>query len=305
MLTFFSTPKPFRGNIDVTQRNALRSWTLVHPEAEVILFGDDEGAGEAARELGIRHEHYVPRNEHGTKYLAPMYDRAQEIARHDVLCYVNCDVVFTSDFRDALERVREWRADVLMIGRRWDLDIAEPLEFGQVNWESPLRALALQRGRQRPSDWIDYFVFSRGLYHKKIPPFVIGRPGWDNWLVWYARAAGACVVDASKVVVAVHQNHDYSYHPDGKSGVWQGEEAKRNRELRGGWAHYGTIENATHRLTEGGIERNHRHWLLVGRRGLLAGVRWSWYWVLGRTRPMRHALGLRRGWMSSFFLRRG
>jgi len=50
MITFFTTPKPFRGHIGVIQRNAIHSWKLVHPEAEVILFGNEEGAAEVARE---------------------------------------------------------------------------------------------------------------------------------------------------------------------------------------------------------------------------------------------------------------
>src|SRR5271170_7475432 len=63
MITFFTTAKPFTGHNGVTQRNALKSWTLVHPDAEVILFGDDEGAAGAARELGIRHEPHTEKNE--------------------------------------------------------------------------------------------------------------------------------------------------------------------------------------------------------------------------------------------------
>jgi len=50
MITFFTTPKPFRGHIGVIQRNAIESWKRIHPSAEVILFGDEEGAAEAARE---------------------------------------------------------------------------------------------------------------------------------------------------------------------------------------------------------------------------------------------------------------
>jgi len=61
MLTLFSTPKPFHGHIGVIQRNALKSWTVLHPDVEVILFGDDEGAADACRELGLRHEPYVER----------------------------------------------------------------------------------------------------------------------------------------------------------------------------------------------------------------------------------------------------
>jgi hypothetical protein len=62
MLTFFSTPKPFIGHCNLIQRNALKSWTLLHSDAEVILFGDEEGAAEACRDLGIRHEPNVLRN---------------------------------------------------------------------------------------------------------------------------------------------------------------------------------------------------------------------------------------------------
>ncbi len=63
MLTLFSTPKPFRGHINIIQRNALESWRRLDPDAEIILFGDDEGAAEVCRELGLRHEPKVLRSE--------------------------------------------------------------------------------------------------------------------------------------------------------------------------------------------------------------------------------------------------
>ena len=66
MLTIFSTPKLFRGHIGDIQRNALRSWLLLDPQAEVILFGDEEGTAEVCQELGLRHEPQVLRSEHGT-----------------------------------------------------------------------------------------------------------------------------------------------------------------------------------------------------------------------------------------------
>src|SRR5215472_2941292 len=99
MMTLFTTAKPFRGHINTIQRNALRSWTLLHPEAEIILFGDDEGAAEVAREFGIRHEPDVERDESGMKRIDYIFGRAQAIARHDVLCYANCDILLTSDLR--------------------------------------------------------------------------------------------------------------------------------------------------------------------------------------------------------------
>ena len=63
MLTVFSTAKSFHGHSGIIQRNALKSWTLLHPDVEVILFGDEDGAAETCRDLGIRHEPKVRRNE--------------------------------------------------------------------------------------------------------------------------------------------------------------------------------------------------------------------------------------------------
>src|SRR6266436_2328419 len=131
-----------------------------------------------------------------------------------------------------------------MVGRRWDVEIWEPLDFSQANWQSRLQATALGRGRQRTEEWIDYFVFHRTLYGSSVPPFVLGRVHWDNWLLWKACDAGVPVVDASNAVIAVHQNHDYSYHPQGRAGVWNDAQAKWNHELAGGWRHLRTIADA-------------------------------------------------------------
>jgi hypothetical protein len=53
MLTLFTTAKPFEGHSGVIQRNALKSWKLLHPDIEIILFGDDAGGAELARELAF------------------------------------------------------------------------------------------------------------------------------------------------------------------------------------------------------------------------------------------------------------
>jgi hypothetical protein len=93
MLTFFTTAKPFCGYIKVIQHNALESWKRVASEVEIIVFGDDAGAAQTCRHVGIRHMAVVRRNSYGTKYLASMYDQARELARYDLLCHVNCDIL--------------------------------------------------------------------------------------------------------------------------------------------------------------------------------------------------------------------
>jgi hypothetical protein len=249
VLTIFTTAKPFRGHIGIIQRNALQSWKALHPGIEIILFGADEGAAEAAREFGLRHEPHVECNDQGSKRLDFMFARAQAVAQHEILCYINCDIILMQDFWRAVERVCAMHRKFLMVGRRWNTDITDPLVFqrtdGQAtDWQEEVRGLTLRRGRKCTAKWIDYFVFSRGLYGPDMPPFVL-RVFWDNWLVWKALDSGKPVIDASRAVMAVHQNHDYSYHPQGKAAIWNGEEAGLNGQLAGGWRHLRTIADAT------------------------------------------------------------
>jgi hypothetical protein len=301
MLTFFTTAKPFRGHDGIIQRNALKSWTLLRPSVEVILFGDEEGAAKTAAELELRHEPQVERNEFGTKRLDTIFWRAQKIARHEVLCYVNCDILLMQDFCDAVKRVRATHEKFLMVGRRWDTEIGECLDFESKDWEARLRNQVLREGRRRTPEWIDYFVFTRGLYGADMPPFVIGRVFWDNWLVWKVLDSKCPVVDASALVMAVHQNHDYGYHPQGKQGVFHDAEAGRNHELAGGWKHLRTIADATEMLRKDGARPNRlRHWAAAmryarqaGRVLFYGGIERVWFLALGLTRPVRQRLGLR------------
>jgi len=289
MLTLFTIPKPFRGHIDITQRNTLRSWKLLAPEVEVIVFGDEEGAAEVCREFGLRHEPEIVRNEFGTPFLNHAFDRAQQIARHEWLCYSNCDIVLMSDFLEALRTLQAWRSRFMMVGRRWDTDITQPLGFDAANWEQSLRQTACERGKQRGPDWIDYFAFRRGAC-AGLPAFVVGRPCWDHWLVWWMRHCRVPVVDVSEAVVAVHQNHDYSYHPQGEKGAREGPEFQRNRALVGSWRHMNTIDDASHVLKAGVVRRSYGHWETQWRRERTS-VRNR---LLVTTGPVRHRLGLRR-----------
>ena len=311
MLTLFTTAKPFRGHHAVIQRNALQSWKLLHPGVEIILFGNDLGAAEICAEFGLRHEPSIIVNPSGTKRLDSIFGRAQQIPRHDLLCYCNCDIILTQEFRRALERICEWSKLFLMVGRRWDTDVTAPLDFSARDWEAKIIQLAQSEGILRGYQYIDYFAFPRHLY-PEFPPLVIGRVGWDPWLVRRASELGAAVVDVSKVVCAIHQNHDYGYHPQGVSGVWHDEEAARNIKFAGGPGRLGTIEDARFRLTERGIQPNRWWWLANTKRTLRVTRNWvtgtyrTWilFPVLNLTRPMRHAIGLKENNVVPAFWRR-
>ena len=78
---------------------------------------------------------------------------------------------------------------------------------------SQLRRRAVRDGRLRGPTAIDWFVFSDRLFDP-IPPFLVGRAAFDNWMIWKARTRGP-VIDATEAVIAIHQPHDYA-HLDGR-----------------------------------------------------------------------------------------
>ena len=290
MITFFTTAKPFEGHNGIIQRNALKSWMLLDRDVEIILFGDDAGTAEIAQELGLRHEPVVQRNAFGTIRIDDMFARAQELARHDVVCYSNCDIIFLPDFCTAIQRIKAVHPQFLATGRRWNMDISGPIDFSVPNWQEDLKRKTLRAKGQQNKWFIDYFAFSRGFFESDIPPLAVGRIYWDNWVLWRACHSEKPVVNLSPVVIAVHQNHDYRHHPQGREGVYGGEEAARNLELAGGLNHLGTISDAMLVLGPKRLRRSSKYY-----RQFLVYRVWSpvWFAALGLTRPVRTILGLR------------
>lgn len=286
MITIFAIPKAFKGHFATIQCNAIISWTLLQPKPEIILFGNDEGTAEICQKLGLRHIPKVARNEFGTPLVNDLFEQAQQLATYKLLCYVNSDILFLRGFTQAIGKVSQLRQALLMVGQRCDIEITELWSFSEIDWGKRLRDLAKDSGELKPPNWIDYFVFSKGLF-KDIPPFAIGRPAYDNWLVWYASSQQATVVDATPRVLALHQNHDYS-HAQGEESVWKGEEAQRNKLLTGDWTHHYTISHASHVLTDQGVRRAWASKYIAARLDMWKRKLISW------TRPLRHFIGLRQ-----------
>ncbi len=251
MLTIFAIPKPFRGHFGIIQRNAIQSWVLLRPKCEVILLGDEKGTAEIASELGTRHIPEVERNEYGTPLVSSVFNIAQDNANYEIMCYVNADIILMSDFIKAVQRVTKSR--FLMVGQRWDVELAKLIDFRDPQWETWLHRYVTERGKLHAKSGIDYFVFPRGLY-RDIPPFALGRTAWDNWLIYYARSLRVPVIDTTGVIMAIHQNHDYSHHLDGMAGIWKGPEAKNNLKLAGGIRYLFSLDDATHILTRDGLK---------------------------------------------------
>jgi len=229
VLTLFSAPKPFDGDVAAIQRRAVASWCALG--VQVVLLGDEGGVAEAARELGAEHASGLERTTHGTPRLDSAFSLADRVARFPVRSFVNADVVLGSDLLAATRIVSERASRFLVVGQ------------------------TVEDGKLRGAAALDWFVFPAGNFGD-VPPFAIGRACYDNWLIWKGRQVGI-VVDATPNVRAVHQAHGYDHVEGGMDEAYYGAEAARNLELAGGKSRLYTLHDASHVLRGGELRRNY------------------------------------------------
>ena len=241
-ITIFATPKPFEGHIGLIQRNAINSWMLLKPHPEIILFGNDEGVEETAKEFRLRYIPNLKRNKYGAFLVNDLFEKTQVEASNDIIVYVNSDIILLSDFMSALQQVSSRFTDFLVIGQRWDTNISEQIDFHIIDWEKKLRQFVYQNAFLHAPSGIDYFAFTKYLW-PVIPAFGLGRTAWDNWLVSKAIKNRKPVIDATDIVMCIHQDHEYVPF------TGREEEETVNRKLAGKDIQLGFTSNAIWKLT--------------------------------------------------------
>lgn len=250
MLTLFTVPKPFQGHIAVIQGNAIRSWLKVARRSSILLFGKEAGVAEFAQEHGLTHIPDVATNAFGTPLLDSVFAQAFRNSVSRYLCYANADIILYPHFTAALQAISHPR--FLMLGRRMNVTLDASVPMDDEASAAAILDQARAHGQLAPPTYIDYFAFPRIRVFAQIPPFAVGRPAWDNWMVYHARKNRIPVIDASPVVTALHQNHDYSHIPSATGVQWNGPEAETNRMLARNKLY--TINDATHVLTDRGLQ---------------------------------------------------
>jgi hypothetical protein len=254
MITFFTAPKAMDGAAARIQRNAIGSWRHLGADVQVVLVGDDAGVADVAAELGVDHVGKIEPNEHGTPLLDRVFDAARSRARHRLLCFANADIVMRHDVIAAARVLNARFASFLAVGESWDAPLEHALDFGAA-WGKDVDA-AMRRSRRRGAGALDFFLFTDDLF-RELPPFAIGRVGFDNWLVWRAGAEGGAVIDVTRAVRPLHQRHGYGHLRGGRDATrHESPEGRENLALAGGKHRMHTRYDATHVLTTGGVRRN-------------------------------------------------
>ena len=291
-LTIFSAPKPFTNpHINIIQRNAIQSWKHLGDDVFVILVGEEEGLADVAAEFGVLHLPDVLRNDWGTPLVSSIFELARDSSESPLLAYVNADILLKPDFVVTASSVAAQIERFLVVGQRWDLEVTELLSFSD-GWDYDLQVETKKHGCLHAPSGSDYFIFPREVF-TDMPPFAIGRAGWDNWMIFQALEYNWPVVDATQDLMIVHQNHDYSHLPGGVPH-YDLEETKINAELGGGMHHMYMTLDASHELILGRVRsarmtRDRLYRILE--RNLHPGVEEGWRWKLSRRfRRMRRGV---------------
>ena len=230
MLTLFSIPKPFEGHSGLIQRNAIRSWLALEPQPEIILVGREAGIEDVVRDLRVRWIPDIERTEYGTPLLGDAFRKVATQARFPLLCYSNCDIIFTQSLITTAGRLEHAR--YLAIGRRTNVDLSDSATTSELHDAAFMGELAAA-GRLETPFAVDYFLFPSCPQLVDIPLFAVGRPGWDNWMIYRAISQRLPVIDVTEGVLALHQNHGYDHVPMQRGDAWEGPEADHNRRLAG------------------------------------------------------------------------
>ena len=240
-LTIFSAPKAFKGHVGIIQQNAIRSWLSLRPKPRVILFCNEPGTAEVLNGLDVELVTEVEANSYGTPLVSGMFKKADGLANSDVLAFISADIILTQRALQAAGLAMNWSPRFLLVAQRHDVDVRALIDFDE-KWGERWAPGAVAGGKLHSAGAIDLFMYPRGQYDH-MPPFAIGRTAYDNWLLWNTVASDIPLIDATKFLTLIHQNHDYGHAP--KVDVWNGDEARANRSWVKHWTHYYTIAHAT------------------------------------------------------------
>ena len=146
----------------------------------------------------------VATNKYNVPILGDMYTKMfQKCPDAQTYTYVNGDILGTTNFVETIEAVQSI-GEFLMVGQRTNTQWSEKYDAKHANFSFDTH---FERGVLFRTDGLDYFTVTKNAIDwNKIPPFVVGRPGYDNWLLDHIyHNPKVALIDASKTISVIHQ----------------------------------------------------------------------------------------------------
>ena len=194
------------------QKNTLANWAQYRPIVQPVVFNDSTDP--MLLDLAVRQGwtilslHSKPASQ--APRLKYMY---MEVDRHfpnaTFIGWTNADILFDIGLLKTLNFVLQFQPTfnrTLVVGGRYNLYNTNNLTIVDSDQVRHLVNNAVNKNHLK-HDSEDYFFIYRNLFpwNAVVDDIVVGRPGYDNYIVGIAAMTGVSVVDASCTVGALHQ----------------------------------------------------------------------------------------------------
>nr|XP_034336235.1 uncharacterized protein LOC117692484 isoform X2 [Crassostrea gigas]XP_034336236.1 uncharacterized protein LOC117692484 isoform X2 [Crassostrea gigas] len=190
---------------DLIRNNTVRNWSLFSPYLYPILFTNDTGLKRDVRAMGWDSLPIIHSGK-GVPVLKHMYLDAMKKIESPLYAFVNGDILFTQSLLEILVSVLHsdlyQNGTVLVVGRRTNVLNVKRKTASSFQ---DLANVSVKIGSLFTPWGLDYFITSKTFPWRDMPDVVIGRVGYDNFLVVESNKRKIAVIDATKTLLAVHQ----------------------------------------------------------------------------------------------------
>lgn len=228
-LIIFTTCKPFIGDDEWRQEQAIKSWTLLENiEKKIIILGNDKGTREICEKYNLIHEPII-KTLHGVPYLYEMFLIANNYADNDdIMLWTNSDMIY---FQDMINTIYSFKINkpneknYLLVGQRIDWHNPKILEnisknefFNKINFKN-IGTINIEKQDSiynecslHPACGIDFVIHSKTTFLNNLDPnLVIAGTRHDMIMLGVGIDKKYFTCDITATCPAIHQNHGYSY----------------------------------------------------------------------------------------------
>ncbi len=232
-------------------RNSVESWKkAILPHGNIILFDDLKGRIKGLSNIDdITVIEELKKNRWNIPTLDYMFHQAKEAyPRTQYICYVNGDIILPDDFYDRIAPLFELKTEFMLGASPFDIPCPFFINYSDKDWYT--KVISQHGGYWRGDVAIDLFLFTRNAL-RRIPPFAVGRSAYDNYLIGHGKEVTGTLINGTRGIGAIHQDHDYRpfknfYH------VVSLPEAEKNKKIAGGYCRC-SLKMATHVLDQNGL----------------------------------------------------
>ncbi|OHT04766.1 hypothetical protein TRFO_06211 [Tritrichomonas foetus] len=232
-LTFVSVPRPLKKDKQKrTMKLALSSWLACSPKSRVLLFierDEFDPTGKIPDEIdnifgkdrviyagGIRCDHS------GVPYIHEWFIQGIKQSPSKYITFINSDILLSENWLKRVKQIFNIMDDkpTVLIGQRIDFDLKgekfQKLIFSQDKLLNSIDNMVQESKHSDHSPFgIDTFTFRADkppFDPEMIPPFMMGRYNWDNWLIgWFNRICDTVTFNLDPPIYHInHNRHSFN-----------------------------------------------------------------------------------------------